>query len=311
MRNSVARQPTVGRQHARRWASSIAIPAALALATIAGTAAAQQGAPLVVSVADISTGSPIADAEVSLAGVRRVARSNQAGEARLVNVPVGTYEIRVRRLGYAAAAVRFAMGSDSASVSIMLKESAAGLDTVHIVASAITTERHRQFEARMRRGLGRFLGPEALDRERVQDFPIVAVEHFPGIALITGRGGQWQLASRHGSCGVDTTYETLSSSGSMIRGEAIGSRMTGAGSGARQTVADAATSSSSCFSDHPCHIKLFLDDQPVAETDINIVHTSELYGVEYYSTGNAPPRYQVSGAACGIILLWTKAGNSG
>lgn len=307
MRNSVARRTADGRRRALSWAISITIVAA-ALVTIAGTAAAQRGAPLVVSVADITTGSPITDAEVSLADARRLARSNRAGEALLVNVPPGTYEIRVRRLGYAAATVRFAMGSDSASVSIMLKESAAGLDTVHVVASAITTERHRQFDARRRRGLGRFLGPDALEMERVQEFPIVAIEHFPGLALITGRGGQWQLASRHGSCGVDTTYETLSSAGSMIRGEAMGSRMTGSGSGARQTVADAATSSSSCFSDHPCHVKLFLDDQPVAEADINIVHTSELYGVEYYSTGNAPPRYQVSGAACGIILLWTKAG---
>ena len=310
MPDSVARQRTVDRRRALAWAISTAILAAT-LATNAETAAAQRGAALVVSVSDFDTGSPIADAEVSLADFHRLARSNRAGEALLVNVPTGIYEIRVRRLGYAAASVRFAMSADSANVSIMLKESAAGLDTVHVVASAITTERHRQFDARMRRGLGRFLGPDALERSRFLDFPIVAIQHFPGLALITGRGGQWQLASRHGSCGVDTTYETLSSSGSMIRGEGIGSKLTGAGSGARQTVADAATSRSSCFSDHPCHVKLFLDDQPVAEADINIVHTSELYGVEYYSTGNAPPRYQVSGAACGIILLWTKAGNSG
>jgi Carboxypeptidase regulatory-like domain len=310
MRNSIAQRPTAPWRRALS-PTITAVIVAVSLATIARTAAAQHGAPLVVGVSDIATGSAIADAEVSLIGIRRMARSNGAGEALLVDVPAGTYEIRVRRLGYAAASVRFAMGPDSARVSIMLKESAAGLDTVHIVASAITTERHRQFDARMRRGLGRFLGPDALERSSFLDFPIVAIQHFPGLALITGRGGQWQLASRHGSCGVDTTYETLSSTGSLIRGEAMGSRMTGAGSGARQTVADAATSQSSCFSDHPCHVKLFLDDQPVAETDINIVHTSELYGVEYYATGNAPPRYQVSGAACGIILLWTKAGNSG
>ena len=308
MRNSVARRRHANRRHAAPWVVSVAILAAT-LATTTRTAAAQRGAPLVVSVADIETGSPIVDAEVSLADFHRPARSNRSGDALLANIPPGTYEIRVRRLGYAAAAVRFAMGADSAKVSIMLKQSAAGLDTVHVVASAITTERHRQFDARMRRGLGRFLGPDVLERSSFLEFPVVAIQHFPGLALITGRAGQWQLASRHGSCGVDTTYETLSSAGSMIRGEAQGSRLTGAGSGARQTVAEAATSQSSCFSDHPCHVKLFLDDQPVAETDINIVHTSELYGVEYYATGNAPPRYQVSGAACGIILLWTKAGS--
>ena len=307
MPDSVVRLSPADRRRALSWAISAALFAA-ALAPVAETAAAQRGAPIVVSVSDFDTGSPIADAEVSLADFRRLARSNSAGEARLVNVPAGTYEIRVRRLGYAAASVRFAMGSDSASVSIMLKESATGLDTVHVVASATTTERHRQFDARMRRGIGRFLGPDALERSSFLEFPIVAVQHFPGLALVTGRAGQWQLASRHGSCGVDTTYEN---SVGGVRGEAQGSRLTGAGSGARQTVAEAATAQSSCFSDHPCHVKLFLDDQPVAEQDINIVHTSELYGVEYYSTGNAPPRYQVSGAACGIILLWTKAGNSG
>jgi len=305
MPDSVARQPA-DRRRRHVWAFSAMILVA-ALATNAERAVAQRGAPLVVSVSDFDTGSPIADAEVSLADFRRLARSNRGGEAVLVNVPIGTYEIRVRRLGYAAAAVRFAMGADSASVSIMLKESAAGLDTVHVVASAITTERHRQFDARMRRGLGRFLGPDVLERSRFLEFPIVAIQHFPGLAIVTGRAGQWQLASRHGSCGVDTTYETSASIGNL-RGEAQGSRLTGAGSGARQTVAEAATAQSSCFSDHPCHVKLFLDDQPVAEADINIVHTLELYGVEYYSTGNAPPRYQVSGAACGIILLWTKAG---
>lgn len=309
MRNSIAQRRIAGRWRALSWAISVTLAGA-ALATIAGAAAAQRGAALVVSVSDLTTGSPIVDAEVSLAGVRRLARSNRAGEALLVNVPAGTYEIHVRRLGYAAGSARFAMGGDSANVSIMLKESAAGLDTVHVVASAITTERHRQFDARMRRGLGRFLGPEALERSSFLEFPIVAIQHFPGLTLVTGRAGQWQLASRHGSCGVDTTYETSAGIGNL-RGEAQGSRLTGAGSGARQTVAEAATAQSSCFSDHPCHVKLFLDDQPVAEADINIVHTSELYGVEYYSTGNAPPRYQVSGAACGIILLWTKAGNSG
>lgn len=283
---------------------------ACALVAAARPALAQRGATLLVRIADVGTGDAIADAEVSLSDVHLRARSDRTGEARLTDVPAGTYEVHVRRLGYVAAAVLFAMGRDSTSVSILLKSSAAALDTVHVLASPITTERHREFEARRLRGLGRFLGPDLLDQERVQEFPIVAIEHFPGLALISGRGGQWQLASRHGSCGVDTTYETLSSSGSMLRGESQGSRMVGSGSGARQTAAEAATSPSSCFSDHPCHVKLFLNDQPVAETDINIVHISDLYGVEYYSTGNAPPKYQVSGAACGIMLLWTKSGTS-
>jgi hypothetical protein len=281
-----------------------------ALGLSAAPAGAQTGATLVIGVSNFDSGAPVTDADVILGDAKLHARTDSTGRARFRNLPKGFYTLRVRRLGYAAVDMRMAVQTDSSSMDVMLRPAAADLDTVHVVASAITTEQHRQFEQRRSRGIGRFLGPDDLARERYVEFPIVATQHFPGLGLVVGRAGQFQLASNHGSCGVDTTFEPSGSMG-VMRSEQQGAKMVGAGSGARQTAADAATSPSSCFSDHPCHVKLFLDDQPVAETDINIVHTSDLYGVEYYSTGNAPPRYQVSGAACGVILLWTKAGNSG
>lgn len=298
-----------GRSAVRSIASTMgALVCVLALPS--GALHAQGGATLIVGVSNFDSGAPVAEADVLLSMTRLHARTDSAGVARFRNLPKGFYEVHVRRLGYAAAVIQMAVQTDSSSMDIMLRPAAASLDTVHVTASAITVERHRQFDLRRSRGIGRFLGPEDLTRQRYVEFPIVATQHFAGLALVVGRAGQWQLASRHGSCGVDTTYEPAGGMGAM-RSEQQGSRIVGAGSGARQTAAEAATSQSSCFSDHPCHVKLFLDDQPVAETDINIVHTEDLYGVEYYSTGNAPPRYQVSGAACGIILLWTKAGNSG
>jgi hypothetical protein len=271
-------------------------------------AQAQKKSVLVVGVSEVTKGTPVPDAEVYLPDIRRRARTDQSGEARLVGLPAGVYEVHVRRLGFAAAAVLVPLDRDSVSISVMLHASAAELDTVHVVETAYTQEMHRQFELRRKRGLGRFLGPDVLASASAFEFPIVATQHFPGLALITGRAGQWQLASRHGSCGVDTTYEVLNAAGIALSSTGAGSRVGGAGSGARQTASEAATSPSSCFSDHPCHVKLFLDGQPVAEADINIVHTSELYGVEYYASGNAPPQYQVSGSACGVMLLWTKRG---
>lgn len=264
---------------------------------------------LVVGVSEVAKGTPIPDAEVYLPELRRRTRTGESGEARLPGLPTGVYEVRVRRLGFAAVAVLVPINRDSVSISVLLRRSAAELDTVHIVETAYTAEMHRQFELRRKRGLGRFLGPDVLASASALEFPVVAVQHFPGLGLITGRAGQWQLASRHGSCGVDTTYEVLNSAGIALNNSAAGSKVGGAGSGARQTASEAATSQSSCFSDHPCHVKLFLDGQPVAESDINIVHTSELYGVEYYANGSAPPQYQVSGSACGVLLLWTKRGS--
>ena len=275
-------------------------------------AQAQRGTTLVVDVAEFGSGTAIAGAEVSLPEIRRHLRSDNTGEARFADVPVGSYEIRVRHIGYAAVAVLVDI-KDSARVSVLLKPNAEALDTVHVVASAITIERHRQFEIRRKKGIGRFIGPETLDEQSNQNFPVVATQHFPGLRLITGRGGQLQLASTRGSCGVDTSYEAMNAVGLTLRGESQGNRVGGAGSGAAQSASAASmtTAQGSCFSNQPCHVKLFLDDQPVAESDINIVRMTDLYGVEYYSTGNAPPRYQLSGAACGVMLLWTKAGNSG
>ena len=279
-----------------------------ALILASHAAQAQDRHVLVVGVSEVAKGTPLADAEIYLPELRRRTRTDQSGEARLSGIPTGVYEVRVRRLGFAAAAVLVPLDRDSVNISVLLRPSAAELDTVHVVETAYVQEMHRQFELRRKKGLGRFLAPDVLASASTLEFPVVAIQHFPGLVMITGRGGQWQLASRHGSCGVDTTYEGLSSSAVALSSSPGGSKVGGAGSGARQTASEAATSPSSCFSDHPCHVKLFLDDQPVAEADINIVHTSELYGVEYYASGNAPPQYQLSGSACGVMLLWTKRG---
>ena len=301
--------PSRCRPVARRVA--LALLSCVALVVAAKQVSAQSAAILVVGVSEVATGSPIADADVFLPELGRRARTDRFGEARLARIASGVYEVRVRHLGFAAAAVLVPLQKDSTRVAVLLRPAAATLDTVRVTESAMTVEAHRQFEMRRRRGLGRFLGPDELLKESFQEFPVVAVQHFPGLALITGRSGQWQLASRHGSCGVDTTYEVLNSAGVALRNQPGSNVITGAGSGARRTAGEAATSPSSCFSDHPCHVKLFLDDQPVAESDINIVHTQELYGVEYYASGNAPPQYRLSGSACGVILLWTRRGNGG
>lgn len=309
MRNST-RESDERATYLRRWVIALGAGLLACLANVA-PAGAQKASVLLVNVAEVGTGAPVSGAEVLVFGLGRRAHTDSTGEARLAGIPAGTYEVRVRRIGFSATSLLVPLERDSTTLAVLLRPAVATLDTVHVRESAIVADEHRQFELRRRRGLGRFLGPDDLEKANMLEFPVVAAEHFPGLALITGRAGQWQLASRHGTCGVDTTYEVLNSAGSTLRNMPTANLMTGAGSGARQTVGEAATSPSSCFSDHPCHIKLFLDDQPVAESDIGIVHTDELYGVEYYSAGNAPPRYRVSGSACGVMLLWTKRGNSG
>jgi hypothetical protein len=51
---------------------------------------------------------------------------------------------------------------------------------------------------------------------------------------------------------------------------------------------------------------VFLDDIQLDVADFDIVSTWDLAGVEYYTGNNVPARYRVSGAACGVLLTWSK-----
>ncbi len=254
-------------------------------------AAAQGSSVLVVGVSDVTNGAPLSNADVTLPDIGREARTDWIGEARFAALSSGTYRVRVHLIGYALADLTLPVRGDSAGVHVALEPAARILDAVTVSARPVLDVMN-EFEARRRRGTGRFLAADQLEQERGQDFALVAAQHFLGLQVIVGRGGQRQLASGKGSCGTDTSFEVLAGAVRRAPVEAAGD--------AQPTV------QGSCFSAHPCHVKLFLDNLPLAEADIGIVKTEDLYGVEYYSNGEAPPRYRVPGAACGVMLLWSK-----
>src|SRR6185295_14116583 len=76
--------------------------AAVALAVPTVTAHAQATGIITGRVTDRSTQQPIGDAQVLVVGTTRGARTNDAGQYRLIAVPSGSVRIRVIRLGYEA-----------------------------------------------------------------------------------------------------------------------------------------------------------------------------------------------------------------
>jgi hypothetical protein len=56
----------------------------------------------------------------------------------------------------------------------------------------------------------------------------------------------------------------------------------------------------------PCHILMFLDGIQLDSADFDLVTTWDIAAVEYYTGNSVPPRYRVSGAACGVMLVWSK-----
>lgn len=295
--------------------SGIALIAAGALAPVRASAQGQRST-LVVGVADARNGAPLEGAEVYLRDVERMAHTNWLGEARIPGLFSGVYHIRVRRVGFVVAELELLVRGDTSGAVFMLQPVVTKLATVHVRAHPVL-DISNEFELRRHLGLGRFLTADDLERDHGHDFAVVASEHFPGLQVVAGRGGQLQLATRRGSCGTDTMFEVLPSgpgrTGALRGTQGQSNTVGGVGSGSRTDAGQTqmATTRGSCFSDHPCHVKLFLDNLPLAETDIGVVKTEDLYGVEYYATGSAPPQYHTEGAACGVMLLWSKSGDSG
>lgn len=244
---------------------------------------------LVALIGDAKSGAPLEGAEVVVRELRRLARTNSSGQARLTNLEGGNYRVRVRRLGYVAAEAVVHVQSDSVESVFMLEPVVQELDPVSVIRERVPLYLDA-FETRRKMGFGRFLREKDLGPEGNRDFTTVAVMRFPGLRQVVDADRRPRLASTRSSCGVET------------------SRL---GTGARRATSGTQGepgAGGSCFSGRPCLLKVFLDDMEMGD-DFDLVRTWDLAGVEYYTGASMPPQYRVSGSACGVLVLWSKRGD--
>ena len=254
---------------------------------------------LIARVADARNGAPIARAEVSLDDLQKSGRTSDVGEARLTDIPVGTHRVRVRQPGYSASDITMGFETDTVTHVFLLQPTAQLLDSV-VVTDKNTSPALRDFEIRRSMGLGHFLVENDLRREGTRDFALVAQSRLPGIRAISGGDGHYRLASTRSQCGysrilgeVDSANVGGARGGGLGRGGTKGSST----SGARMD--------GSCASSTPCWLQVYLDGLKI-NSDLDLVHTSQLYGAEYYSGTNMPVEYRTAGSACGVLLVWTR-----
>lgn len=114
----------------------IALPlaAAMFLLTPATPVAAQATGRITGTVTDSSSGRPLSDVQVTIAGVRLGAVTDARGRYNLVNVPAGTRNIEARRIGYLPFVARNVTVPATGAVTVDI-----GLHEVALTLQAIVT----------------------------------------------------------------------------------------------------------------------------------------------------------------------------
>jgi hypothetical protein len=272
-----------------------------ALVFFASSAVAQGRSTFSVIVTDAQSGSPLVGAEVVLPQLKLVHLTDAQGQARVPGVTAGEHRVRVRMLGYFASDTTLRVGGDTMTVQFRLERSSTTLPNVTVTATEVPAPL-RDFETRRKQGLGRYLTEADLRGDGDRDFSLVATMRFPGLSLQTNTDGRPQVASMRSNCGSEAARVSTDNRGVERIGGKPGMK---AGLGDRGIDGEPQVKGS-CSNMRPCLVPIYLDNIELGEADANIVRTWDLSGAEYYTPSTVPVRYRRSGAACGVLLLWSK-----
>jgi hypothetical protein len=245
--------------------------ALLAVLLISHVAVAQgTTTTLVLTVVDSATRAPVSGARVGVAGVARPEFTNASGVVRIGPISPGQRIVEVRRVGYALGRVALDFGNRTRL------EHEIALTAVPIELEAVTAVAAQQnraleqsgFYRRERTGLGSFLRTEQIERLR----PMRTIDLFRymrGFQVSVTPRGEPLLVTSRGPVGFG--------SGCIPHVYVDGMRLApGPGENAAHMV--------------------------------NVIPPEHLAAVEAFSgPAQIPAQYNATGAACGVVLLWTRS----
>lgn len=101
---------------------------------------------------------PLANAEVLIEDLAKVATTNDSGHFRITGIPLGVHQFRVRRIGFQGAVASLRVeAADSVILDLTLEAWVPELEPMFVVAKRHVTPQMQLFEERRRIGLGRYL----------------------------------------------------------------------------------------------------------------------------------------------------------
>ena len=175
------------------------------LCATAATAAAQDRssesrvARLTGRVAD-AVGAAIVKAEVLVTNTSFRAETGTDGRFELVNLPSGSVEVIVRRLGFSPAKIPLELGDgEMRDIRVLLSPVVMVMDSVAVVAEGPTIEKaFGGFEMRKARGFGTFITREQIEKKN----PRVTTDLFRsvnGVKLLRENGTPTVVSTRLGA----------------------------------------------------------------------------------------------------------------
>jgi hypothetical protein len=164
------------------------------------TGALLSGTAMLTGVVRSSAGTPVASAEVRVPGTRAVGRADEQGAFTLHGLPAGTQQLEVRRIGYAAVEVPVVLHAGRTTTRDIVLRRVVNLDSIVVVA---TRTKYQEFYAHKSTGWGRFVGPEAIAKQRVTR----TSDYFERIAgfRVQQNGGNTLVVSSQGPGGCIAT----------------------------------------------------------------------------------------------------------
>jgi TonB-linked SusC/RagA family outer membrane protein len=161
------------------------LAASVVLIGAPGSLAAQAAGGGVVfgTVKSEGSGFPVAEAEVSIVGTMRGARTDASGAYRIANVAAGPHQVRVTRIGNAAQTrpVTVAAG-DSVRVDFVLKEAVLSLDAIVVTGTAAQSRQKEVGNAMAT------IDTKAFENKPVANTQDILTASAPGITVLQNSG---------------------------------------------------------------------------------------------------------------------------
>jgi hypothetical protein len=277
------------------------------LSLMTGAASAQPKLVVFTGTVVDSAKKPLANAEVSIAGMDLTRQTDDKGGFRFETVLAGVHQVTVRKIGFAQLDTSMVFPEDQDMVwRVTMTPKVVTLDSV--IVRAPMDPLMEEFEANRKRGFGRFLTRADLAKVEGVSLPNV-MRSLSGVDIITTHGTQQYITSKRApisGCGAPRLTSNYQQA--QLEQEKVDECLR------RERIYYVPEASEKAQGiRRACYPLVYVDNQamnigrPTMPFDIGAYRADQLEAVQWFeSESQTPAKYNVNNARCGVLVLITR-----